>query len=233
MRTKERIFTLIELLVVIAIIAILASMLLPALSKARQAAQSIKCTSNLKQLGLYFEMYSNDDDDWAVTASEWPNQLANTGFLRDYCLKVTKDHPEGEVRYGVTDEKPTMFRCPALAYKDSYLNTIFNYGMNSRTYGGASIGAWVQRKRSSVQSPSQRMTLADASPGGLTWEAYENWWLNYGISGERHREGSNVVFVDGHAEYMNPRHLKGGNNTPGPFDPDFFGPNETTQANSR
>ena len=201
-------FTLIELLVVISIIAILASMLLPALGKAKAAAQAIKCTSNLKQIGVVCFLYAEDNQDYGPVVDYGWNHASH--FLGDYMnLQPNQDCLIWGQGRGYFSN--TIFSCPGytedggVTGTDSYAYApnVYIGGHIDTNYfdGGTPVNTWgadfEAKKLSQITRASERYYWGDNK--ALSKYAYY-WTLQPGDEciGYHHNNRANVLFADGH-----------------------------------
>ena len=222
----KRGFTLIELLVVIAIIAILAGLLLPALAKAKQKGQSTICLNELKQAGLAMLMFSDENDDMIPRGSAgnttrgWPELMSymSEGALhpilgRNIKIFMCPSYPipnnipnKGQVVTYVVNawDSRSASSCSS-ANEHIGLSKITNFNLPSDSAylldnEGGTDNQGINRP---IITSFQRTSLNDVwlpshLPYGSGGKRLSN---DRRIAAKRHNDGSNILFIDGHAGF--------------------------------
>jgi prepilin-type N-terminal cleavage/methylation domain-containing protein/prepilin-type processing-associated H-X9-DG protein len=195
-------FTLIELLVAIAIIGILASLLLPALSQAKEKAREISCANQFKQHGNAYVGYANDCDE--VVASTNPSSIGGTdgrNCIAPYLGEDGSGLPGGNVRYGVIFECPTAKSLRDTGGAVGNTNNVWDSMMTSKLmsyyeYGGTTndIANNKPLKLSQFRDPVNTVHELDSS----TVRAWSFNPTNSSPPRYRHAGVLNILFLDGH-----------------------------------
>jgi prepilin-type N-terminal cleavage/methylation domain-containing protein len=203
-------FTLIELLVVVAVIAILASMLLPALGKARESARNMKCTSTIRQGALLFQQYFEDSNDLLPP-------LATAGYdyggwykaMRPYATLVGKNQ-DGTFR----NDRPVELTCPYPVrgvYTYGYPHWMYATNWRLR-FTGASDATTPPVKLTSLRDYDRTGLIFDNSYYGdciyymRIQTTLGGYYTGAGGTTEsaspmHNRLGIGIAYMDGHAEF--------------------------------
>ncbi len=195
-QVKQYCFTLIELLVVIAIIAILAAMLLPALSAARERARTSSCSSNMKNLGTYVNMYADSCEGEYFP----PAQITETDDNKvQWSKRLALMFNEGEAN----KDFGKLFYCPSHPSEpeSGYVYPSTTYGMRL-----GNITPVNTPNRLKMQNPSEYGFIHDSVNPGSSNPQRGSYIIYMGLNKTngnihaRHNRSFNTLFADGHVE---------------------------------